>query len=186
MLKKGVTIVLCVVVLLFAGVTGVCGSDGAIQITSDRLDAYDDKALVLFSGNVVATQDDAVIHADELYLYYDKNTEKKKSASDLTVSGGKIEKIELKGNVTVKKGERTVSGDRAVFRNAEQTVVMTGHAVMREGNNVISGDKITVFLKENRGIVESSGEKKRVTAVIYPQGETLRKDENNTTHKQTD
>ena len=185
MQKRGVTIVLCVAMVLFTGVTGVYGSGEPIQITSDRLDAYDDKALVLFSGNVVATQDDTVIRADELYIYYDQNSEKK-SASDVTVSGGKIEKIELKGNVTVKRGERTVSGDRAVLRNAEQTVVMTGHAVMREGNNVITGDKITVFLKENRGIVESSGEKKRVTAVIYPQSETLQKDKNNMTHKQAD
>ncbi len=178
----------CIPFLLFAvffplvtGMTNVYGAESSsrphsnspIQITSDRLDAYDNEALVLFSGNVVATQDDAVICADELYLYYDKSDAGEKSISPGATSGGKIEKIELKGNVTVEKGERVVTGDRAVFHNADQTVVMTGHAVMREGNNMITGDKITVFLKENRGMVQSSGGKKRVNAVIYPESDVL-------------
>jgi len=39
---------------------------------------------------------------------------------------------------------------------------------MREGRNVIRGDRITVFLNEDRGIVESI-EKSRVKAIIYPE-----------------
>lgn len=177
MWRKRIPIVLCAAVFSFAVVVGVCRAGGPIRITSDRLDAYDDKALVLFSGNVEATQDEAIIHADELYLYYDKDAKDNQSTSDAMISGGSIKKIELSGNVTLKKGERTVTGDKAVFHNADQTVVMTGHAVMREGDNVITGDKITVFLKENRGFVESSGEKKRVTAVIYPKNEISPNDE---------
>ena len=153
-------------------------SKSPIHITSDRLEAYDDRALVLFSGNVVATQDDAVMHADELYLYYDKEKDGKKVASGVTVSAGKIERIELLGNVSVKKGERTATGDKAVFYNADQRIVMTGNPVMREKDNVITGDKITVFLNENRGVVESSGEEKRVTATIYPEDDSLKKDKN--------
>jgi len=45
---------------------------------------------------------------------------------------------------------------------------MTGNAVMRDGDNVIKGDRITVFLEENRGIVDGPGGK-RVTATIYPE-----------------
>jgi len=177
--------VLLSVAVFFLAAEGVCRAENLttqvqsrspIQITSDRLDAYDDEAFVLFSGNVVATQDDAVIHADKLYLYYEKKTEEeKKSSSVATTSGGKIERIELRGNVHMKKGERIAIGDRAVFHNADQTVVMTGNAVMREGENVITGDKVTVFLNENRGVVESSSKEKRVTAVIYPEDDALKK-----------
>jgi len=38
---------------------------------------------------------------------------------------------------------------------------------MREKKNVIRGDRIVVFLKENRGMVESFPSK-RVTATVYP------------------
>ncbi|MDO9515907.1 MAG: lipopolysaccharide transport periplasmic protein LptA [Syntrophales bacterium] len=186
MKRRFLPILLFVSILPLAMAGGVCGAESPLQatskspikITSDRLDAYDDKALVLFSGSVVATQDDAVMHADEMYLYYDKKSGSEKGPSVTAVSAGKIKRIELKGNVNMKKGERTVTGDRAVFHNADQTVVMTGNAVMREGDNVITGDKITVFLKENRGIVESSGTKKRVTATIYPEDDTKQKNKN--------
>jgi len=80
---------------------------------------------------------------------------------------GKIERIELEGRVIVKKGERTVTGDRGIFYNAEQKIIMTGNAVMMEKANVVRGDRITVFLDENRGVVDSTGGQ-RVTAVIYP------------------
>ncbi|MBW2559888.1 MAG: hypothetical protein JRE40_03415 [Deltaproteobacteria bacterium] len=188
MKKRFLPILLLFVMILFLAVPGgVCGAESSssiktdskspIQITSDRLEAYDDKALVIFSGNVVATQDDAVLHGDKLYLYYDKKSDDKKSGHKkgppgVTMNTGKIKRIELRGNVNMKKGERTVTGEKAVFHNASQTVVVTGNTVMREGDNVITGDKVTVFLNENRGIVESSGKKKRVTATIYPKEST--------------
>ena len=146
---------------------GVCGGEKPIQITSDRLDAYDDKSLVLFSGNVVVVQKDTVINSDELYLYYDKNGSEENAVSGITKGTGKIERIELKGNVIIKRGERTVTGDMAVFYNADQKIIMTGNAVMIEGENVIRGERITVFLTENRGVVDGSGSE-RVTATIYP------------------
>ena len=39
---------------------------------------------------------------------------------------------------------------------------------MQEGDNIIKGERIIFFLKENRGIVESSSTR-RVTATIYPE-----------------
>jgi len=169
MKKRILMLVLVLIVTLpLVAVRGVCGEKGPIQITSDRLDAYDDKSLVLFSGNVVATQDDTVIHSNELYLYYTRKTGEEKAPSGIATGAEQIERIELKGAVSIQKGTKTVTGDKAVFYNADQMIIMTGNAVMREGDNVIMGDKITVFLKENRGIVEGSGTEKRVTATIYP------------------
>jgi len=180
MRKKILLMLALVAIFPLAATGGVCGAESPIkttskspiQITSDRLDAYDDKALVLFSGSVVATQDDTVMHADELYLYYDKKNGKekgdgKKVPTGVTMSAGKIKRIELRGNVTMKSGERTVTGDRAIFYNAEQKIIITGNTVMREGDNVIRGDRITVFLEENRGVVDGAGGE-RVTATIYP------------------
>jgi lipopolysaccharide export system protein LptA len=46
--------------------------DQPIQIVSDRLDAYNEKKLVVFSGNAVATQGDKIIKSDRLLLYYKK------------------------------------------------------------------------------------------------------------------
>ncbi len=175
MRKKILLMLVLVVIFPLAAGGGVCGAESPIQttskspiqITSDRLDAYDDKGIVLFSGNVVATQDNTVINSDELYLYYDKKSGAGDSLAGITTDSGKIKMIELKGNVIMKSDERTVTGDRALFYNAEQKIVVTGNTVMREGDNVIRGDRITVFLEENRGVVDGTGGE-RVTATIYP------------------
>ncbi|MEA2014645.1 MAG: LptA/OstA family protein [Thermodesulfobacteriota bacterium] len=167
----GKTILLLLLFLLalftYGAVNAADGPNGPIQITSNRLDVFDGEGIVLFSGNVVATQDDIVANSNELYLYYDKKKGVGKAIADITTDSKRIEKIELKGSVTVKKGTRIVTGDRAIFYKTIRKIIVTGNAVMVDGDNVIEGDRITVFLEENRGVVDGpSGE--RVKAVIYP------------------
>jgi len=139
-----------------------------IHIQSDRLDAYQEKKEVIFSGNAVATQGDRTIKSDRLLIYYKDRpggTEKK----DIKGVGavGDLEKLEAQGRVTITEPNRIVTGDHAVFFYDLQKIEMTGNAVMREGKNIIRGSKIIVLLDEDRGIVEGS-ENKRVTATIYP------------------
>jgi lipopolysaccharide export system protein LptA len=144
-----------------------------IQIVSDRLDAYNEKRMVVFSGNVLATQGARTIRTDRLTLFYKENR-KASVHRDAEVEGtGDLEKVEAKGHVTITEGERVVTGDDAVFEQDIQKITMTGDAVLREGANIVRGDRIVVFLNENRGVVESA-ENRRVTATIYP-GETQEK-----------
>ena len=139
-----------------------------IQIVSDRLDAFNDKKLVIFSGNAIAIQGDKTIKSDRILLHYRKNIADNKNVGQKEIGeAGDLEKIEAKGSVTITQGERVVTGDEAVFFQVAQKIIMTGNAVMREGQNVIRGDKIIVFLNEDRGVVESD-ENKRVKATIYP------------------
>ncbi len=139
-----------------------------IQIESDRLDAYQEKKLVIFSGHAVATQGDKTIKADRLLIFYKDQpaTPEKKNKMD-TGTAGDFEKIEAQGQVVITQTNRVVTGDHAVFYQDSQKIVTTGNAVMREGKNLIKGEKIIVFLDEDRGVIEGS-EHKRVTATIYP------------------
>ena len=139
-----------------------------IQIQSDRLDAYQEKKMVVFSGHAIATQGDKTITADRLLIYY-KNAAagtENKNAVDMGATGD-LEKLEAQGSVVITQTNRIVTGNQAVFYQETQKIVMTGNAVMREGNNVIKGERIVVFLAEDRGVIEGS-ETKRVTATIYP------------------
>ena len=130
--------------------------DQPIQIVSDRLDAYNEKKLVVFSGNAVATQGDKVIKADRLFLYYKKDSRATEKAGTQDIgSAGDLEKIEAKGHVTITQGERVVTGDDAIFYQDAQKIIMVGNAVMRDGRNIINGDRIVVFLDEDRGVIES-------------------------------
>jgi len=141
--------------------------DQPIQIVSDRLDAYHEKRMVVFSGNAVATQGARTIRADRLTLYYREEKKPAGRPAGGAEATGNLERVEAAGHVTVTEGERIVTGNEAIFDQDAQKITMTGDAVMREGANVVRGDRIIVFLHENRGVVEST-ESKRVTATIYP------------------
>jgi lipopolysaccharide export system protein LptA len=133
------------------------------------MDAFNEKKLVVFSGNAVATQGDKEIKSDRLLLYYKKEAGKKDKVGAKEVEGtGDLEKIEAKGNVVVTQKERVATGDEAVYFQDSGQIIMTGNATLRDGKNLIKGDKVTVFVNEDRGVVESDP-KKRVKAVIYPQ-----------------
>ncbi|HLA28854.1 MAG TPA: LptA/OstA family protein [Syntrophales bacterium] len=143
-------------------------NDQHIEITADRLEAYDEKKLVIFTGNAVATQGGRIIKAERLLLYY-KNEGKSSVREGLQGMGGTgdLEKIEAVGQVSVSQGKLLVTGEKAIFYQDTQKIVVTGGAMMRQVDNVIQGDKIEVFLNENRGVVEAS-KNKRVKATIYP------------------
>ena len=155
--------------------------DQPIQIVSDRMDAYNEKRMVVFSGNAVATQGARTIRAVRLTLYSrddPKNSgrggpDASSSSSSKGEGTGNLDRVEAKGHVTITEGERVVTGEEAVFEQDTQKITMTGSAVLREGDNIIRGDRIVVFMNENRGLVEGL-ESRRVTATIYP-GETKKR-----------
>jgi lipopolysaccharide export system protein LptA len=144
------------------------GGNRPIEIVSDRLDAYREKDLVEFSGNVVATQGDRVIRSDSLMLYFKKKEGVQGAAKGAAAAAaGDIDRIVSEGNVRITEKDRIVTGDQAVFHADEQRIVVTGNPVLREGSNVVTGDRVVVLLNENRGVVEGSSEN-RVKATIYP------------------
>ncbi|HTZ39662.1 MAG TPA: LptA/OstA family protein [Syntrophales bacterium] len=149
------------------------GESKPIQIVSDRLDAYQEKDLVQFSGNVVATQGERVMQSDVLMVYFKKKSdgkkpENKEAGTDGAAKASDIDRIEAKGNVRITEKDRIVTGEQAILYNEEQKIIVTGNPVMKEGKNVITGDRVVVLLDENRGVVEGAANK-RVTATIYPE-----------------
>jgi lipopolysaccharide export system protein LptA len=142
--------------------------DKLIEISADRLEALEDKNVVIFSGSAVASQGERVIKAEKILLYYKK--EKQEPAREGMQHIGKVgdlERIEAQGHVVITQGDRMVTGNKAVYYQETQKIIMTGDAVLKQGSSIVRGDKVQVFLNENRGLVEA-GENKRVKATIFP------------------
>jgi len=129
----------------------------AINIKSDTME-YDNRAnKAIFKGNVVARQDDIVMFANTMHVYYEG-------------SDG-LSKIDARGNVRVVQGDRVATGSRIIFNNANKTIVATGSPRVWQGDNVVHGGKITVYLKEERTVVEGAIDS-RASATIYPEKDT--------------
>ena len=142
-----------------------------MEIVSDRLEAFNEKKLIMFTGNAMAKQGDRVLKSDQLLLYYKKDPAKTDKVGTMEFEGtGDLEKIEAKGNVSVTQGERIATGDEAVYYHDTGQIILTGNALLREGKNSIKGCRVIVYLNEKLGRAEvcDKEKKERVKAVIYP------------------
>jgi lipopolysaccharide export system protein LptA len=144
--------------------TGAGGKEEPLVIKSNSLEIDNEKKTVTFTGKVDARKDDWTMNCNQMVLIYSEDTGKS------SVKGEKllVDKIVAKGAVQIVRaqgGEATA--EEATYYQAEERVVLTGKPVVKQGSDFVEGSKITLFLKDNRSIVEGSEENK-VRAVIAP------------------
>lgn len=154
----------------FSGTKGKAPKEAepaSMVIKSKTLEMNDKNKTVIFTGNVKATRSDFVITCQKLIVFYKSLPGEKDTGKSET----KIEKIVATGKVRINRGQGGVAtAEKAVYYQQEEKVVLTVNPVVQRGNDFIEGDRITIFLKDNRSIVESSGDKE-VRAVIFPKRE---------------
>jgi lipopolysaccharide export system protein LptA len=114
-----------------------------IVITSQTLTADNKNNTATFEGSVVAKTDEITIYSDNMIVFYDN-------------SEGKIKKIYAVGNVKVQKEDRALFSNEAVYLDDEKKIIFTGNPKAIEGENVITGKQITLFLEDDRAVVEGS------------------------------
>jgi lipopolysaccharide export system protein LptA len=128
------------------------GEGQPIVINSDHLEGDNKRNTVIFTGNVVAKRGDVSIYSDSISIIYDEINK------DVT-------EVIAEGNVRIDMKSREATGQKAVFVNSEEKIILTGNPKVKEGDNIIKGGKIILFLGEDRGIVEAD-EHTRVRATI--------------------
>lgn len=135
----------------------------AIHISSDTVKSDQRMKWVEFTGNVRATQEDVVITADRIKIFY------KSLLDDASSITNTIEKIIAQGNVKIvfdKKTKKAVA-EKAVYIADEKVLRLSGgNPTVWYGKNMIQGKKITVFQAEDRTLVEGA-ENQQVDAVVY-------------------
>ena len=130
-------------------------SNAPIVIDADRMEAFKKDGLVVFSGNVVAKQENSVQTADRMEVYLDDK-------------GERVLRIISTGNVKIVTEDcRTATAKRAEYYDDEQRVVLIGDARVWRDDNVVTGEKITIFLAEDRSVVEGG----RVKGVFFPKNQ---------------
>ena len=140
------------------------GKNKKVYITSDKLIADSKARCAEFIGNVRAVQENTVITADRLKIFYKKVEDNNKN---LTSDEGSIEKIISSGNVKINFDDKVAVAEHAVYTSETGVLVLTGpNSKVTSGTNFVSGEKITLYRAEDRMTVES-GNKKRVEAVFY-------------------
>ena len=130
-------------------------SEEPIEITSDRMRSENGGVKIVFSGNVVSYKGDLKITSDIMEIY---NTEDKKETDEIVAIG----------NVVITRGTKRAIGDRAVYLDKLQKVILTGtpYATAWEERNMIEGRDMIFLLEKDRFVVNQ-----RVRMKIYPKDE---------------
>src|SRR5205809_2266935 len=122
------------------------------------MERFGKEGLVVFTGNVVARQNNSVQYADRMEIYLDEKGDRILR----TISTGTVK--------IITRDCRTGTARRAEYFDLEQRVVLIGNARVWQDENVVSGDTITIFLSQDRSVVQG-GKQERVKAVFYPRAE---------------
>jgi len=115
-----------------------------LVITSSRMDAERLGDKVTFTGDVTLKKEGMTLTSDVMVVYYDAGSKN-------------IKKVEAHGNVVVRKEGRVAHSNKAQYSSREETIVLTGDASIIENDNKLGGEKITLFMADDRSIVEGGG-----------------------------
>src|SRR3989337_87874 len=131
-------------------------SSQPITITSNTMEARKKENVIIFKGDVVAQQKEYTLYSKELSVYY--------------ADGKEIKEMVATGSVKIVQLNKVATGEKAVYNRETRLVVLTGNPQVEQDCDVVKGDKITIFLDEDKSLVEG-GDTNRVKAVVYPKDE---------------
>jgi lipopolysaccharide export system protein LptA len=130
-------------------------SNAPIVIDADRMEAFKKEGLVVFTGNVIAKQENSVQTAERMEVYLDDK-------------GERVLRIISTGNVKIVTEDcRTGTAKRAEYYDDDQKLLLIGDAKVWQEDNVVTGEEIEMFLADDRSTVRS-GPQGRVKSVFYP------------------
>tara|TARA_Y100001936_G_scaffold245300_1_gene287015 strand:+ start:65 stop:577 length:513 start_codon:yes stop_codon:yes gene_type:complete len=152
--KKGtlITVVALVTSLTMTSFSLSKENKDPVEITSDRMRSEDGGLKIIFSGNVIGYWGDLKITSDILEVY---NTQDKKETEEIVAIG----------NVFITRGLKRAKGDKAIYLNKLQKIILTGtpKATAWEESNMIEGREMIFLLDKDRFVANN-----RVRMKIFP------------------
>jgi lipopolysaccharide export system protein LptA len=137
-----------------------------IMITSEHMTIQNPGQRLVFEGSVHVQKDDFQMDADRMVVNLVPNVQGNASPGSFPVTSSKtqgaapqsrsVSTINADGHVKIVKGDRRAASQVAIYDQAMDKVTLTGNPESWEKDYKVTGTKITIFLKENRSLVEGS------------------------------
>jgi lipopolysaccharide export system protein LptA len=132
---------LCLLATATVSVALEKGDREPMVVTSTRMEADELGNTVTFVDDVILKKEAMTLTSDHLVVYYDP------------ASKG-VREIEALGNVVVRKEGRIAHANKAIYYSKDEKIVLTGDARINENENELGGERITLFMRNDRSIVE--------------------------------
>ena len=136
--------------------TALAAKNPPTTITSQTMIANNKAGTVIFQGQVHLTQADLDVQSDEMIVRFSTDESSQTAEGQSPGQGGKrkISVIEAKGNVVILKGEGKATCGHAIYYKDQERIVLTESPVAWQAGTRVSGPKMTMYLKEDRSVVE--------------------------------
>lgn len=164
-----------------ASVPNTPDPDPVTTITSRTMTVSNQENRAIFDGSVVLTRGPLMVHSDHMVVSFHSSRNgvdgrttadavKPKGISgtnkkDLqgreaapTVSDRSIRMVEATGRVRIEKEDGRATCQKAVYYEEDKKIILTGNPVAWQSGTRVSGKRITMFLEEDRSVVEGDSQ----------------------------
>jgi len=132
-----------------------------VDIDADNMEIFDEKNQAVFTGNVKLVRQDVTMTADKLVVEYRKTP--KKDGSEST----EVTFLNAYGNVRIVNPKQTVTGDHAKMDVKKNLLWVDGNVTVKKKDTTVIGDKLFSNLDTNVSRVDATG-KGRVHSSFIP------------------
>jgi len=116
------------------------GQPTPVRVEADHLLLLQARRLARFTDDVVVRRGDAVVRSPRMEARYDGD--------------GQLTKLELRGGVDVRQGDRRATGQNADYDAKARTLVLAGDPKLYDQGDVLTGDRIDLALDTKEVRVE--------------------------------
>lgn len=113
-----------------------------VRVEAQNLTLDHEKQLAHFTSDVVVHRGDAVVRSPRMDARYDKT--------------GQLTKLELRGGVDLRQGDRRATGKSADYDARTREVVLTGDPKLYDRGDVLQGERIDLALDSKEVRVEKA------------------------------
>ncbi len=162
-MKFGIKLLLAIAIAfalpLYSAQAQESAEPSSIEIVADRMRSENSGQKIIFSGNVNGVWGELSISSDVLEVY---NTEDKKGTQEIVAIG----------SVKIVRGDTRAEGDRAVYLDTMQKIILTGtpQAKAWQGKDIIEGREMIFLLDKDRFVVNQ-----RVRMKLFPKSKDDKK-----------
>jgi len=140
-------------------------------ITSKKMTVMNQDSQAVFEGAVVLTRGSLIVYSDRMVVTFREQdqassenqkghqsvkggTQSKGADAVPAVSNRSVNRIEATGRVKIEKESGSATCEKAVYYHEGDKLVLTGDPVAWDKGRRVSGKQITMFLAEDRSVVE--------------------------------
>jgi len=113
-----------------------------VRVDAAHLQLFKEKRLAEFRNDVVVRRGDAVVKSPRMDARYDKD--------------GQLTKLEMRGGVDMREGDRRATGQSADYDAVSKVLVLTGDPKLYDRGDVLAGERIDMALDSKEVRVEKA------------------------------